>query len=686
MVGEASKFHTLFKGYRLKAEFSRLSDLGNALAEKGFLYEDSIFSHWQKGTRIPQNRIILLKLLEIFVERKAVVTVDQANEFLTAAGQGYLSEEELQKIPVRLRKQIFQVPNQIVNFSNRQDIIKMLIHKEDIQGKIVILHGAAGVGKTALAIKLGHLLKDKFVDGVLWYKMEEDNIMDVLLSLAHTFGEDVSTINNLQVRATIVRSLLTSKNVLLILDSGELCEDIHLLIPNSPLCTTIITSQKSHLKVPILYIDLLIKPFTDREVVNLFKEVLKEKYPRRHEDGIIELAKRVGNLPLALHILARQMLHENMQVSQLKSLLGKDGSVFHDLYYEDKNLYVAIATSYNKLDTTVKSVLVSASIFKGTDFSMKSVGYINGLTFSAASAILQSLVDLSLLEHSGRGRYRIHPSVREFVREKLNYPRSSYLLALAIGLFVFFALWWGTLQLFVDRHDRLYYYFSASYGVLAFYGGLCGIHTSLKWGGLKTLLGRAIFMFSLGLFMQEFGQIAYSYYTNINHIQVPYPSLGDIGYFGTIPCYIYGVLLLAKSSGIKITARSYQKKIIALVIPVVTLSIGYFLFLRHYKFNVNDPVKTFLDFGYPLGEAVYISIAIIIFIFSRSILDGIMQSKALFLLIALVIQFIADYVFLYGASGFYSGSYIDFLYLISYFVMTLALLNLKSLQVRIKNI
>lgn len=94
----------------------------------------------------------------------------------------------------------------------------------------------------------------------------------------------------------------------------------------------------------------------------------------------------------------------------------------------------------------------------------------------------------------------------------------------------------------------------------------------------------------------------------------------------------------------------------------------------------------FLDFAYPLGEAIYISIAIITFIFSRDVLDGIMQSKAFLVLVALVVQFLADYIFLYNSSGYYSGSFIDFVYLVSYFVMTLALLNLKSLQVKIRNI
>jgi len=505
-----NEFARLFKKYRLKAGFATLSSLGMVLADKGLIYEDSIFSHWQKGDRLP-NRATILKLLEIFIERKAITTLNQANEFLSSAKQGYLSEKESQQIPIRLSDPIFQVPNEIINFSGRQDIINKLIHKEDITGKVVLIHGSAGVGKTALAIKLGHLLKENYKDGVLWYKVEEDNVMDILFSIARIFGEDISNISNLQVRATVVRSLLSGKNVLLFLDSGELCDDIHLLIPNSALCTTIITSQKNYLKTRIHLVDMIVKPFTDSEVLALFQHVLRGKYLHNSTHSILQIAKRVGNLPLAVHILARQMLYSKIHTTQLQSLLNQDKYFFQDLYYEDKNLYTAIAASYEKLDSRTKSVLASASIFKGKDFSFKSIGYINGLSIPLSTKILQHLVDLSFLEHSTKNRYRIHPSIREFVRGKLDRPRSSYLILIALVVFIFFAAWWVFLQLFVDKGNVIYYIFSASYGVMALYGGICGIHTSLKWGGIKTLLGRAILVFSLGLFMQEFGQVAYSY-------------------------------------------------------------------------------------------------------------------------------------------------------------------------------
>lgn len=295
---------------------------------------------------------------------------------------------------------------------------------------------------------------------------------------------------------------------------------------------------------------------------------------------------------------------------------------------------------------------------------------------------MEKLINLSLVEHSTKNRYRLHPAIRKFVRENLDYPRSSKLLNIAYFMFGFYVLWWLYLQIFIQKTNIQYSIFAGSYGLLAVYGGIFGLHTSFKWGGLRTLMGRAIFMFSLGLFLQAFGQFDYGYYVIFLHIQVPYPSIGDIGYFGTIPFYIYGTLLLSRAAGIKLNIQLFREKLIALIVPVIMLIIGYMLFLRDYSFDWSNPVKVFLDFAYPLGESIFISLAIIIVILSRNIFDGIMRSRAMLILVALFLQFIADYVFLYGSSYYYSGSYMDFLYLISYFIMTIALFNLKSLLVK----
>lgn len=251
----------------------------------------------------------------------------------------------------------------------------------------------------------------------------------------------------------------------------------------------------------------------------------------------------------------------------------------------------------------------------------------------------------------------------------------------AIGIFFLLTVWWFLSPSFQGAEkQRFLGDFPSIYGIMALWGGIWGVEVSKKWGGFKSLMGRAIIMFALGLFAQEFGQMAYWYYSFFQHIDVPYPSLGDLGYFGSIPLYIYGVLLLAQASGVKIRLQAFTYKLQAVVIPLVMLVVGYTLFLRDYEFDWSNPLKVFLDFGYPFAQAIYISLAILTHLLSKGILGGVMKNKVLFILFALCIQFLSDYTFLYQSSrGTWSvGGVNDYMYLVAYFVMTLGLLQLKT--------
>jgi len=100
-VSNALAFGKLFKKFRLKSEFSSLSDLCQLLAEDGFIYEDSTLSRWQNGSRIPLDRGLLITLIKIFIKRGGIKSLREANVLLESAGHGYLTETEMEKISTR---------------------------------------------------------------------------------------------------------------------------------------------------------------------------------------------------------------------------------------------------------------------------------------------------------------------------------------------------------------------------------------------------------------------------------------------------------------------------------------------------------------------------------------------------------------------------------------------------------
>lgn len=257
---------------------------------------------------------------------------------------------------------------------------------------------------------------------------------------------------------------------------------------------------------------------------------------------------------------------------------------------------------------------------------------------------------------------------------------------IALILFVILTAWWIFLYLSGSKESFHNYLFGASYGLMAVLGGVVGISIAQHWGGLKSIMGRAILFLSFGLVAQEFGQLVFSYYNIFLNVQVPYPSFADLGFFGNIPLYVLGILLLAEASGVHFSLNKLSSKIQAVLIPALLLIFSYTFFLQKYEFDWSNPLRVFLDFGYPLGQAFYVSLAFLTYSLSSGILGGIMKNKILFLLFAFVMQYIADYNFLFQSSSgtWLNGGYGDYLYLLAYFVMTLGIIQLNTVLKKIR--
>lgn len=413
-------FAELFKKNRLRSEFATFSELGMALAEKGLIYEDSIFSRWQKGDRIP-NRSTLIKLIEIFLHQQSIKTLEQANEFLESAGEGYLTEKEMGKMKFTIRENApFQLPHQIDNFTGREELIKGIT--ENISANMLLIQGPPGVGKTVLAIRLGYLLKSRFSDGVLWYRLDTSDVMDVLLSIAFAYGKDVGHIQDKHIRASVVRSVLSDKKVLLIFDNVELKSELSLLLPNSEKCFVIITSKYNNLAIYGSYLSIVLKTFTMNEALLLFKAVLGNVYVNKNKSSILKLAECVGFLPLPLHIFAKELKNNSVSIAELLQKLKQDKVSLHELPYGDKNLFAAINFSFELLDEKTKKVFLSLTVFNGKDFSLETVSWINELSLPETKRILNNLQTISLIEQSLKERFRIHPMIKKFVKEKANNP------------------------------------------------------------------------------------------------------------------------------------------------------------------------------------------------------------------------------------------------------------------------
>ncbi|MEI6839245.1 MAG: hypothetical protein WCK56_15740, partial [Alcaligenaceae bacterium] len=237
----------------------------------------------------------------------------------------------------------------------------------------------------------------------------------------------------------------------------------------------------------------------------------------------------------------------------------------------------------------------------------------------------------------------------------------------ATVIFVVITAWFLYIHSFdLSTTLRIRQIWGSAYQIMALFGGLVGLTVSGKWGGYKSLLGRAIMFFSIGLLLQTFGQSVNSYYNFFKDATIPYPSFGDVGFMGSVFAYIYGAYLLMKATGFKFSIKSVKGKAVAIGLPLIVLVTCYFIFLQGYQFDWTNQAKVLLDFGYPFGQAIYISIALLAYLMSRNYFGGLLRQPVVFLILALILQYISDFTFLYqaNASTWYVGGLNDFLYFV----------------------
>lgn len=253
--------------------------------------------------------------------------------------------------------------------------------------------------------------------------------------------------------------------------------------------------------------------------------------------------------------------------------------------------------------------------------------------------------------------------------------------SVTVGFFAILALWWIVLYFLDDfalAQQNLYW--AATYQLMAWWAAAIGIVAAKPWGWFQSYMGRGITFFAIGLGLQGFGQTTFSIYTTVLGIEIPYPSIADIGYFGSVIAYLIGIWYIARVAGVTFRLKSFHHKMQVVIFPTLLLVVSYTFFLREYELDWSGPLRIILDFGYPLGEALYLGVAILALSLSRNILGGIMRGPLTLLMAALVAQYVAEFNFLYQAANesWQNGGYGDMLYLLSYFVIALALVRIKA--------
>jgi hypothetical protein len=254
-----------------------------------------------------------------------------------------------------------------------------------------------------------------------------------------------------------------------------------------------------------------------------------------------------------------------------------------------------------------------------------------------------------------------------------------------VAFFVFLVIFWTVLFLNGVRGTFYNYIYAFLYGLMPLVGGIAAMRGYRTWGGMSTILGRAILLMGLGLFFWGCGESIYAYYNLFSGARIPHPSIADIFFAPSILLYALGTILLSMTTGARFGLKQVSGKAFAVVAPVVILVLSYFLLIKIGKGgNITDKstLQTILNVLYPLIDALSLAVSVVVAGLSFKYMGGRYKLDIIFILAGLIAIFAADSFFAYTTTigTAFSGGISDLLYTIAVFLLTCGLLGFNKLK------
>ncbi|GAA0921329.1 hypothetical protein GCM10009558_032840 [Virgisporangium aurantiacum] len=265
-----------------------------------------------------------------------------------------------------------QLPMDVVDFTGHEDLLHDI---DDAAGVgIVVLSGMPGVGKTTLAVHWAHRNRDRFPDGQLYLNanafgtgpdLEPARALGRFLSALGVAADQVP--GDVDERRDLFNDLLADRRVLLVLDNVRTTEQVRPLIPTTGPCAAIVTSRNRlrGLSIREGARCITVPPLSASDSTALLTAVIGPRRAAADPDGVQELVRLTGGLPLAVRIVGEHVAERShVPVGDLagefsRHLLGSDGDD------EEARLETVFAWSYDALPPADSRLFRLLGLFPG---------------------------------------------------------------------------------------------------------------------------------------------------------------------------------------------------------------------------------------------------------------------------------------------------------------------------------
>jgi DNA-binding SARP family transcriptional activator len=201
-----------------------------------------------------------------------------------------------------------ELPNDTAPFIGRErEMASMIASLTGPTVRSVGIAGLDGMGKTRLAVRVAHSVKENFPDGQIVVDMGSSSIAAVLEMLLVTVGVKREEIpDGLALRAAAWRTLTTDRTLLLVIDDVTSHANLSMVFPAGSTSAVIITSQSRVLNLPSVTWTRL-TCFSTEDSLELMKTLAGAGRITAEENTARRVAEECSNIPLAVEVAAARL-------------------------------------------------------------------------------------------------------------------------------------------------------------------------------------------------------------------------------------------------------------------------------------------------------------------------------------------------------------------------------------------
>ncbi|TWE12324.1 DNA-binding SARP family transcriptional activator [Rudaeicoccus suwonensis] len=176
-------------------------------------------------------------------------------------------------------------------------------------GQTLIVTGAAGLGKTALAVRLAYDVLDSYPDGALYADLREESLGSVehiVTGFLRALDASAVVPDTIAAKTAMFRAMVRQKRVLVLLDNVESASQIDRLIPAGPGSACIMTTRRTLAEVAGAR-RLTLDPLSSEDCVRMFSRVIGDDTIADSAQVREVIVPACGGMPIAIRIVASRL-------------------------------------------------------------------------------------------------------------------------------------------------------------------------------------------------------------------------------------------------------------------------------------------------------------------------------------------------------------------------------------------